>query len=217
MTRRIKLHNLPSIRRLPRYLHLLKRMEQRGETHVSAPKIADVLGLAGIQVRKDLALTGIVGKPRVGYEVGALIESIVSHLGWDQTRQAVLVGAGSLGTALLGYGGFTNFGLRIVRAFDTSPAIVNKTIHNIPVCPLHELGPFIEEHHIRIGILTVSPAAAQSVTDTMVAAGIRAIWNFVPAPLTVPDRVIIQNEDLACGLSVLSLKLDIARSDDQND
>ncbi|MDT8390021.1 MAG: redox-sensing transcriptional repressor Rex [Lentisphaeria bacterium] len=213
MTRRIKLHNLPSIRRLPRYLHLLKRLQQQGVAYVSAPKIADVLGLAGIQVRKDLALTGIVGKPRVGYEVSALVEAIVSHLGWDQTRQAVLVGAGSLGTALLGYGGFTNFGLRIVSAFDASPTLINREIHGITIRPAHELGPFIEKNAIRIGILTVSPAAAQSVTDTMVNAGIRAIWNFVPAPLTVPERVIIQNEDLACGLSVLSLKLDIARTE----
>lgn len=184
--------------------------------HVSAPKIAARLGLAGIQVRKDLALTGIVGKPRVGYEVEALINAIELHLGWNHVRKAVLAGVGSLGTALLGYGGFTNFGLEIVAAFDTEPSVVGTKIRGRTIRPVEELEDYIRDRKVRIGILTVPPEAAQAVADTMIHAGIRAIWNFVPAPLTVPNWVIIQNEDLACGLGVLSLKLDIANQEEES-
>lgn len=210
MKRRIKLHHLPSIRRLPRYLHLLKDLRGEGADYVSAPKIADRLGLAGIQVRKDLSLTGIVGKPRVGYEVNALINAIELHLGWNHVRHAVLAGVGSLGTALLGYGGFTNFGLEIVAAFDTAAPVVGTEIRGRTILPISQLADYIRTKNIRIGILTVPPTAAQEVAEVMVHAGVRAIWNFVPAPLTVPSWVIIQNEDLACGLGVLSLKLEIA-------
>jgi len=163
MRRRIKLHHLPSIRRLPRYLHLLKGLRQQGVPHVSAPKIADRLGLAGIQVRKDLALTGIVGRPRVGYEVDALISAIELHLGWDQVRHAVLAGVGSLGTALLGYGGFTNFGLEIVAAFDAAPAMIGTTIRGKTVQPVDELGRFIRENDIRIGSHNLCGCRRQSV------------------------------------------------------
>jgi redox-sensing transcriptional repressor len=209
MRQRDKLHHLPSIRRLPRYLHLLKNLQRQGEEFVSAPRIGDTLGLPGIQVRKDLALTGIVGKPRVGYDLDALVEAIETHLGWNHVRQAVLAGVGSLGTALLGYGGFNNFGLEIKAAFDSSPAVIGRDVRGRTVKPIRELTTYVLENSVRIGILTVPPQAAQEVAEMMVQGGVEAIWNFVPAPLTVPEQVIVQHEDLACGLGVLSLKLEL--------
>jgi redox-sensing transcriptional repressor len=198
---------LPTVRRLPAYLRLLLTLQARGRDVVSCTHIADELGLVSVQVRKDLAATGIVGKPKVGYAVPALITAIRDFLGMNNTSDALLVGAGCLGGALLGYEGFQDFNLNIVAGFDVNPAKVGTEIHGKLIFPLEKFPDLAQRMHVLIGILTVPAAAAQDVTNLMVLSGIRAIWNYTPVELEVPDTIIVEDVKLAASLAVLSSRL----------
>jgi redox-sensing transcriptional repressor len=169
--------------------------------------IADYLALDPTLVRKDLALTGIVGKPRIGYPVEDLIESIETFLGWNNTTDAFLIGVGHLGQALLGFGEFEARGLRIVAAFDADPARVGQVVHGREVLPMEKLANLIERMHIHIGIITVPRDAAQGVADILVKAGILAIWNFTITSLHVPEGIVVENADLTPSLAALSSRL----------
>ena len=158
-------------------------------------------------MRKDLATTGIVGKPKVGYQTQELMEAIENFLGWNNTSDALLVGAGNLGAALMGYDGFLEIGLNIVAAFDVDPEKVGGTVHGKSVLPLEKLPDLAERLHAAIGIITVPMAAAQSVATLMVLSGIKAIWNLTPAHLEVPESVIVENVRLSESFSVLSNRL----------
>ncbi len=197
----------PTLRRLPTYCHLLRRLAQQEVDRVSCTQIGRSLNLDPTQVRKDLAATGIIGRPKVGYQVLELCARIEDFLGWNNTQDAVLAGVGSLGTALLGYKPFAQNGVRIVAAFDTDPHKTEETVHDTPVFPLEKLPNLTERMKIHVGILTVPAESAQTVCDLMVLSGIRAIWNFAPAALIVPDSVIVQNENLFSSLAILSSKL----------
>jgi redox-sensing transcriptional repressor len=196
-----------SLRRLPQYHHYLVELQAKGIGRVSTSLIGRELNLVPVQVRKDLQYTGIVGKPKTGYEVTELIQSIESFLGWNNVNEAFLVGAGNLGTALLGHERFSRFGLRIVAAFDTDPAKVGSWIHEKAVLPLDMLPDLAPRMGIHLGILTAPAEFAQSVADCMVDAGIQAIWNFAPVRLRVPERIFVHNEDLYSSLASLSWKL----------
>ena len=202
-----KVSKLPTIRRLPVYLHLLRQLHSEGLQTVSGTLIAERLKIEPIRVRKDLTVTGVVGKPRIGFPVPELITAIEEFLGWNNATEAVLVGAGSLGTALLGYGEFTKHRLKIIAAFDINPERIGREIHGVPVYPLAKLTNLVGRLKIRIAILTVPIDAAQSVADLCVDARIIALWNFTPVSLNVPPGVIVQHEDLSTGLAVLSKRL----------
>jgi redox-sensing transcriptional repressor len=160
-----------------------------------------------VQVRKDLQYTGIIGKPKTGYSVSELIQAIESFLGWNNVTEAFLVGAGNLGTALLGHERFSKFGMRIVAAFDTDPNKVGKWIHEKAILPLEELDDLARRMSIHLGIITTPAETAQAVADEMVKAGILAIWNFAPVRLKVPENIFVHNEDLYSSLASLSWKL----------
>lgn len=196
-----------SLRRLPLYHHYLVEMQAKGIARVSTSVIGRELNLVPVQVRKDLQYTGIVGRPKTGYEVAELIQSIESFLGWNNVNEAFLVGAGNLGTALLGHERFSRFGLRIVAAFDTDPSKIGTWIHDKAVLPLHKLPELAERMGVHLGILTAPAEVAQAVADQMVEAGIQAIWNFAPVRLRVPERIFVHNEDLYSSLASLSWKL----------
>lgn len=200
----------PSLRRLPLYYHFLQALLSTGVTAVSTTVIATALNLDPTQVRKDLELTGIVGKPRVGYPLETLVRWIEKFLGWHEVNEAVLVGTGSLGTALLGYQKFRDLGFRVVAAFDIDPAKIGHAISGTTVRPIEDLGEICESGAVRLGVITTPSAAAQSVADRMVLAGIRAIWNFAPVYLRVPEYVVVQNEDLYHSLAFLSFRLERA-------
>lgn len=206
-TESIKVAPLPSVRRLPTYLRFLQTLKARGRDVVSCTHIAEALGLVSIQVRKDLAITGIVGKPKVGYHVAELIGSIEEFLGWKNTTDAFLVGAGSLGSALLGYDGFKEFGLNLVAAFDNNPAKVGTQIHGREVFALERMHDLALRMHVLIGVLTVPAAAAQDVANYMVLSGIRAIWNYTPVSLEVPETIVVEDVKLSASLAVLSSRL----------
>lgn len=202
---------LPTVRRLPTYLNILRRYQAEGLEVISGTRISEELGLDSIQVRKDFALTGMVGKPRVGFEVATAIRTIEAFLGWDNTTDAFLVGAGSLGTALLGYDGFRRYGLNIVAAFDSDPSKVGREVHGKPILPTDQLVDLAGRMHVAMGVLTVPAASAQAVADLMVGAGIRAVWNFAPVALKVPAGVIVQNTELPSELATLSVLVKEAR------
>lgn len=201
-----KIGSLPTIRRLPAYLTILRLIDTSSKETVSSSYIADKLKLESIQVRKDLAVTGVLGRTKVGYQVTDLINAIEKYLGWDSNKQAVLVGIGHLGSALLGYSGFVKYGLQIVAAFDANPDVVGTTVHDHEVIRMEDLPDTVKQLDIIMAILTVPAEFAQSVANTLISSGIRAIWNFSPVTLEVPDGVIVQNEDLSSGLAVLSVR-----------
>jgi redox-sensing transcriptional repressor len=198
---------LACVKRMPAYLQLLRVLQAEGQRHVSGTVLASVHNLESVIVRKDLAMTGAVGTPRIGFGITGLITAIERFLGWDNQTKAVLVGVGSLGTALLGYHGFQNFGFRIVGAFDHDPKIIGKWVHGRKVQGMDQLVPFVRRGEILLGVLTVPASVAQETAELMARAGIKGIWNFTPVKLELPDAVISQKEDLAEGLAVLSHRL----------
>lgn len=202
-----KTAGVPTIKRLPLYLRLLRRMKAEGEDYASGAVVARELGLDPIVVRKDLAITGAVGRPRLGFPMDEIISAIEDFLGWSNTSDAFLVGVGNLGRALLGYTGFEQHGMRIVAAFDTDPEIIDTQVHGKTVLDVKKLPEMARQLHVQIGVLTVTASVAQAVADAMVEGGIRAIWNFTPTTLSVPENVILQREELASSLAVLSHRL----------
>jgi redox-sensing transcriptional repressor len=207
---KVKISYAPSVRRLPSYLHIIRQAERNRDFYISGTVIAQELNLEPIQVRKDLAITGIVGKPKKGYPVEELIKAIEHYLGWDQNHVAVLVGAGNLGSALMGYQEFQRHGLRIVAAFDTDPQKVGSQVHGVPVRAIENLEQGIKAIAAEIAILTVPSPFAQATAETLVRAGITSIWNFTNTKLKVPDQIIVQREDLSSGYALLSVQM-IAR------
>jgi len=202
-----KLASQPTIKRLPSYLHVIENAQKEGREFISGTVIADELELEPIQVRKDLAVTGIVGKPRIGFPVDKLIHAIYNFLDWDKNHRAVIVGAGNLGTALMGYREFNRRGMTIVAAFDLDKKKVSKEIHETQVFALGQMPEKIKELDANIAILTVPSQHAQAVADLLIKAGIQAIWNFTNVKLKVPSDIIVQKEDLSSGYAVLSVKM----------
>jgi redox-sensing transcriptional repressor len=197
----------PSLNRLPQYHHYLVERKAKGVNAVSCSVIGQDLNLVPVQVRKDLQYTGIVGKPKTGYSVPDLIVAIETFLGWNNVHEAFLVGAGNLGTALLGHERFSNFGLSIVAAFDTDPVKIGQWVHGKMVLPMDKLVDLARRMSIHLGIITAPAEHAQVIAEEMVAGGIQAIWNFAPLSLKVPPTVIVHNEDLYSSLASLSWKL----------
>ena len=195
------------LNRLPAYLHLLKNLSSSGLRYISCQSIADCLELNKEQVRKDIALiSSIDGVPNKGRDIILLIKDIETILGYNEISNAVLVGAGSLGTAFLFYKGFESYGLRIVAAFDKTKKDIK--INNIPVYSIEHLNKeMIKNLNAPIGIISVPDKAAQDVANALVDAGVEAIWNFAPTKLNVPKSIIVSNIDLANSLAVLSHEL----------
>ena len=184
----------------------LKSLADAASPYISATTLANALGMGEVQVRKDLAAVSDGGRPKIGYLREALIEDIEQFLGYDNTTDAVLIGAGKLGQALLGYSGFDTYGMNILAAFDIIPS-GDKTDEGKPILPLDKLESFCKLNKVLMGIITVPAAAAQDVCDRLIACGIKAIWNFAPTHLDVPNNILVQNEDMATSLAVLSMHL----------
>ena len=163
-------------------------------------------GMGEVQVRKDLAIGSSGGRPKIGYCRESLIDDIEQFLGYDNTTVAVLIGAGKLGQALMGYSGFEEYGLDIMAAFDLHPSI-ERTEEGKPVYPMTELARFCRQHKVLMGIITVPARGAQDAADQLIAVGVKAIWNFAPVHLDVPEGILVQNENMATSLAVLSVHL----------
>ena len=198
---------ITTVQRLPSYLRVVREMRQQGREVVSSGRLGERLGLEAVQVRKDFGFIGITGMPKSGYQVEELVLAIEHCLCWNRVRDAVLVGVGHLGTALLGYRGFAAHGLGIRAAFDLNPALTGQVVHGIPVFPMEDLEPTLRRVQARMAILTVAPEAAQDVAQRLARAGVEGIWNFTGCPLNLPQQAIVQDQDIAIGLAVLSAKL----------
>ena len=198
--------SVATIQRLPIYLDYLK--SQGAETaHISATTIAMALGFGEVQVRKDLASVSSSGKPKIGYNIFELIKQIEEVLGYNNVNNAIIIGAGKLGCALLGYEGFSHSGLNILAAFDTDTLKTGRFESGKPIYSMNELSAFCERNKIHIGIITVPAMHAQSACEALIEAGILAIWNFAPVHLDIPEYIIVKNENMASSLAVLSSNL----------
>lgn len=189
--------------RIPVYLKFLESLPQDVET-VSATTIAKALGFGEVQVRKDLGAICGSGKPRVGYTVTDLKESLESLID-SRNGKTVIVGAGKLGRALLDYSGFSDYGLDILAAFDTDVSQNNAS--GKPILPIDGLHDFCKENNVSIGVIAVPATAAQEVCDRLCQSGIKAIMSFAPCKLTAPDGVAIQYENMALSLAHLKTQI----------
>ncbi len=193
--------------RLVRYLNYLKELPEDPGYMISATSIAEALGLNQVLVRKDLAGASDGGRPKVGYVAMELQADLERFLGHDKTFEAVLAGAGNLGKALLSYENFASYGLEIIAAFENLPELTGKKISGKTVHDVKELQKYCRDHGIRIGIIAVPAIAAQEICDSMVLGGVKAIWNFAPTNLKVPEGVAVKNEDMAASLAMLTKQL----------
>lgn len=194
------------LKRLPGYVAYLKSMPDNGSPYISATAMANALGMGEVQVRKDLAMVSDGGRPKIGYLRENLIEDIEQFLGYDNTTDAVMIGAGKLGQALLDYVGFDEYGLNILAAFDTNPRS-GTTDEGKPILHIDKLESFCKSHKVLMGIITVPAQYAQEVCDRLIHCGIKAVWNFAPTHLDVPENILVQNENMATSLAVLSMHL----------
>ena len=193
------------LQRLPVYLNYLKSLpEDTG--NISATAIAGALGLGHVQVRKDLAKVSHEGRCRTGRSRQQLIQDIEIYLDFASTTGTIIVGAGNLGRALLDYGGFEATGLNVMAGFDLNP-VLKQTETGKPIYTMSRLENFCKCYDVRIGIIAVPAENAQEVCDNLVSCGIRAIWNFAPIQLKVPQNVVVQSENLAVSLSALRMQL----------
>ena len=197
-----------TIARMPLYLHFLQEENSKGGKYISSTVIAQNISVSSVLVRKDLALVASEsGRPRLGFSVSRLIVDIEKFLGYDTVSNAVVVGAGGLGRAFLGYEGFKSNGLNVLAAFDVDERVIGSSVAGKPILPLSQLQTYAKEHNVKIGIITVPKHAAQSVLDALVDAGVQGVWNFAPAPLRSPKDIVLKTEDLAASLAMLAGKL----------
>ena len=197
----------PTLRRLPWYLSCAKLMRDKGEKFVSSTQISKQINIDSSQIAKDLSYVDISGRTRVGYEVDLLISVLEDFLGFTNLHRAYLFGVGSLGGALLRDSGLSHFGLKIVGAFDVNPDLVGTEINGIHIYHTDELQQRMQEDKVNIGVLTVPIAISQQVTDKMVEGGIKAVWNFTPFRIRVPEGIVVQNTSLYAHLAVMFNRL----------
>ncbi|MGI6714075.1 MAG: redox-sensing transcriptional repressor Rex [Bacilli bacterium] len=194
--------------RLPNYIHHLQSLLAAGNEKVTAPQVARDLNLNVELVKKDFALVAKKqGTPRSGRNIEELIADMYSFLEYSQDDKAILVGAGSLGRALLQYRGFDDYGFNIVAAFDINERLIGTKVAGIPIYHLDDLEKVQKQDRHQIAIITVPADCAQAVADRLITAGISAIWNFAPAHLKVPPRIIVQDENMASSLAIISHRL----------
>ena len=194
--------------RLPHYLQFLRELSIDDVPYISATVIAKKLSLGEVLVRKDLSAVSGAGKPKVGYKTTELIKSIEHHLGQGDMTNAVLVGAGKLGKALLEFDDFEDYGVKIIAAFDCNETAIRYN-RSIEILPMNDFDSFCKKNNVKIGIITVGKGSAQDVCNRMIESGITAIWNFAPCNLEVPDGILLKQERLALSLAYLNNKLSI--------
>ena len=209
MTKPVKpVLSLQAFQRMPYYLQYLKELYRNGVLTTSSPAVSAHFGFTEIQVRKDFAaVCSSRGIPRHGFDTKQLIDDIETLLGYRNTNDAVLVGAGVFGSALLQYKDLSKYGMQIVAGFDIKEALVGKPLHGKPVFHASKITELCRRMKIHIGIITVPAEQAQAVCDLLISGGILAIWNFAPVHLSVPDDILVQNENPAVSLALLSRHL----------
>lgn len=202
----------PTLRRLPWYLAYVGMLKEKGVDYVSSTQIAKEINVDASMIAKDLSFLNIRGKTRIGYEVAVLEHELQDFLGFKRRHNAVMVGVGSLGASLIQDSGLANYGLRIVAGFDTNPAIAGTTICGVPIYDMADFAELIAPLNAEIGIIAVPSHVAQQVSDTMVAVGIKALWNFTPFRITAPEGIVITNTSIYAHLAVMYNRLGLQNS-----
>lgn len=197
----------PTLRRLPWYLAFLKLMKGKGETFASSTQIAKEINVDPSQVAKDLSFVNVTGKTRVGYEICTLVDVLEDFLGFTSQHKAFLFGVGSLGAALLHDSGLNQYGLEIVAGFDVREDLVGSVINGIPVYHMEDFPAKQKEYGATIAVITVPVERAQEVTEQIIAGGIKALWNFTPFRIRVPEHIVVQNTSMYAHLAVMFNRL----------
>jgi redox-sensing transcriptional repressor len=193
-----------AFRRLPHYHQIVSAYEGLGRRYISSKELSQILDINETLVRKDMADLEIRGRQNQGYAIGTMKRTIEDFLGLQEITDALIIGAGHLGKALALYHGFEPYGLRIAGILDNDPAKIGSYVGPHEVLSVFRLASTIERKRIRLIVLTVPRPAAQEVTDIAVGAGVRAIWNFTPTELRVPEGVHVRNEQIIAGFMTLS-------------
>ena len=193
-----------TVARLPLYLRVLGEAAAERTTTMSSDILAARAGVNAAQVRKDLSFLGSYGTRGVGYDVDYLVRQINRQLGLDDDRRVAIVGAGNLGQALAGYGGFPARGFQVVAAFDSDPAKVGSRLGPATVSSTSSMQEVLRDKDVEIAIVTTPATAAQGVVDALVAGGVGSILNFAPTKVIVPSGVVLRQVDLGIELQILS-------------
>lgn len=201
----------PTLRRLPWYLAFLKMAATQGETRISSTQISRAINVSAPQIAKDLSYLEISGKTRIGYDVNLLISVLEHYLGFSKMHKAFLFGVGNLGAALLHDKGLSQYGLEILAGFDINPRVVGTSVQGIPVYHIKDYPALQPTYEASIGILTVPVQKAQEMAEQIIQGGIRAIWNFTPFRIHVPEDVVIQNTSIYAHLAVMFNRMENKR------
>jgi redox-sensing transcriptional repressor len=199
--------SMTALRRLPLYLQYMREMRGEGNNYVSATVMAQALGVHHTQVRQDLDSVGVTGIPKKGHPLEKAIFAIENFLGWNNQSSAFLIGAGNLGKALVGYKHFESVGIKVLAAFDNDGRKTGTKICGIDVLPVAKFVDLVKRMHINIAILAVPPSAVEDISERIIESGIKAVWNFIPVTLKLPNDIIVENVNLFSGFAVLSHKL----------
>jgi len=193
----------PTIRRLPWYLSYVRMLDNLHVEYVSSTQISKELNVQSSQIAKDLSFLNIRGKTRIGYEVHSLVEELEGFLGFNRQHDAVVIGTGSLGTALMQDRGLENYGLNIVAGFDVRSEVIGHRVGGLPVYDISELAAWQREHRVSIAILTVPVERAQETAVLAIASGMTALWNFTPYRIKAPSHVVIANTSIYAHLAII--------------
>ncbi len=200
----------PTLKRLPGYLYYLEQVKNAGVLNISAPAIGKELKCDPTQVVKDLAVTGVKGKPRVGYNTFELIQALEDFIGYNRVHEAFLIGAGNLGSALMAYQQEQPLGLKILAAFDIDNNKIGRNVGGIHILDYNKLFNLSGRLNVRIGILTTPNEVAQEVAEDLISCGVKAIWNFTSARLNMPSNIIVQDTSISSYAAVLLRRLNDA-------
>lgn len=197
----------PSLRRLPGYLSYCKSLSINGAIYVSSSQIAAAFNMDATLVTKDIAHTGVKGRTKIGYEIEALTNAIIDFLDFNVKENAYIFGIGNLGKALINYDGLSQYGLKIVAGFDVKKELVNSNINSVPIFNVNDFQNLHKTLNAKIGIITTPESSAQETADTLIGSGIKAIWNFTPTAIKVPENIIIENNSIYSDLAVIFNRL----------
>ena len=195
------------IKRLPRYYRYLGEILDSGMERISSGELSSRMKVTASQIRQDLNHFGGFGQQGYGYNVKHLHDEIGKILGLDQAHNMIVIGGGNMGHALAKYSAFDRNGFRIKGVFDVNPDLVGKKIGNIPIYSVDDLSDFVKKEKIEIAALTLPKEAAPEMANVLISCGIKAIWNFAPVHLDVPEHILVQSENMANSLAVLSMHL----------
>lgn len=195
------------VRRLPMYYRHLRELEKAGVVRISSQELGERMNLTASQIRQDINCFGGFGQQGYGYHVTNLKERIAEILGLTHQYHVIIIGAGNIGRAVANYPGFAKEGFHIQAIFDVSPALMGIDVHGTLVQPMDKLDGWLAAHQVDIAVLAVPSAHAQTTADQLVRGGVRAIWNFAPVDLALPEGMAVNNVHLSDSLHILSYRM----------